>query len=62
MRIFPKYIFSYIGPGSLSSCLDSRGNPEFIGQDNVDNYNVISLDQRGVGYVFGNNYFLNLFD
>ena len=64
MRVFPKYIFSYIGPQSLSACLDSMGHfdggmgsPEYIGQDNVDNYNVISLDQRGLGYVCGNNYF-----
>ena len=57
MCVFPQYIFSYIGPGSLSSCSDGVGNA--IGQDNVDNYNVISLDQRGIGYVCGNNYFHN---
>ena len=36
-----------IGPGSLSNC--SMG--DVIGQDNSDNYNIISIDQRGTGYV-----------
>ena len=36
-----------IGPGSLSDC--DMGDD--IGQDNSDNYNIISIDQRGTGYV-----------
>lgn len=33
------------GPGSLSSCIDQMGGIDFLGQDNVDNYNRISIDQ-----------------
>ena len=36
-----------IGPGTLSNC--HMGDN--IGQNNSENYNVISIDQRGTGYV-----------
>ena len=35
----------YLGPGSLSGC----GMGYALGEDNMDNYNIISIDQRGMG-------------
>ena len=37
------------GPGSLSICAYIMGGEEYLGADNVDQYNVISFDQRGMG-------------
>ena len=42
-----------IGPSSLSDCITDKnmGGVKALGQDNSDNYNIISIDQRGMGYV-----------
>jgi hypothetical protein len=37
------------GPGSLSSCVNSMGSAKVLGLDNVNDYNVIGIDQRGTG-------------
>jgi hypothetical protein len=33
------------GPFMLSDCIDNMGSSDKIGQDNVDNYNIIGIDQ-----------------
>lgn len=37
------------GPGSLSGCVYIMGGEENLGPENVDQYNVIGFDQRGMG-------------
>ena len=46
---FPRILC--IGPGSLSDCITNMGVVNALGQDNYDNYNIVSIDQRGTGYV-----------
>lgn len=38
-----------LGPGALSDCVDLLGGSFILGDDNEANYNVISVDQRGMG-------------
>ena len=33
------------GPSSTSECISQMGGIDIIGQNNVDNYNIISIDQ-----------------